>query len=309
MSILLVFENKDVRPWKEMLNIKLPNTTIEIYPDVKDKALVDFVICWKPKKNVLVQFPNVKVIQSVGASIDHITNSQVLDKSQLITRIVDLKLSNDMWEFLVSIVLSQLKNTRTYLQQQDSKLWKQNDYHSINETTVSIMGLGSIGGHVADKFSQFGFKVKGWSNTKKQISNIESFNGEDELDAFLSHSDFLINLLPLTKKTKDILNKETLQKLPKHSFFINVGRGEHLIESDLIELLDSSMLSGAFLDVFRKEPLPNNHPFWDHPKIQITPHIASLTNVESAVDQIKENYRRFLNKEELLHTVSIVKGY
>lgn len=309
MSILLIFENKDVKPWKKALEEKLPNTSIEIYPNVKNKKSIDFVICWKPKKNVFNEFPNIKIIQSVGASIDHITNSQTIKPSYIITRIIDEKLSNDMWEFLITIVLSELKNTRTYITQKRQKIWKQHEYKTINDTTVSILGLGSIGGFVAEKFAQIGFNVKGWSNSKKQISNVESYIGVNEFEAFLCNSDFLINLLPLTSKTEGILNKKTFQKLPKGSFLINVGRGEHVIEADLIDTLDASMLSGAFLDVFRDEPLPKEHPFWSHPKIQITPHVASLTNVKTAIDQITENYKRFLKNEELLNVVSLKKGY
>jgi glyoxylate/hydroxypyruvate reductase A len=309
MSILLIFENKNPEPWKKTLEAKLPNITIEIYPDVTDVATVDFVICWKPKKNILKQFPNIKIIQSVGASIDHITNSQIINKNEIITRIIDKKLSDDMWEFLVTIVLMQLKNNNTYMQQQKSKKWKQHDYQSINNTTICILGLGNIGGHVAQKFSQLGFKVKGWSNSRKDISKVDSFCGKDELHTSISNSNFLINLLPLTDETRDILNKNTLQKLEPNAFLINVGRGEHLIETDLIELLDSSLLSGAFLDVFRQEPLPRNHPFWKHPKIHITPHVASLTNIENTTNQIVDNYYRFLNHEKLLNTVSLKKGY
>ena len=126
---------------------------------------------------------------------------------------------------------------------------------------------------------------------------------------FLNNSNFLINLLPLTDQTKGILNKKTFQKLPKDSFLINVGRGEHLVEDDLINSLDDSKLSGAFLDVFLNEPLPKEHPFWKHAKIQITPHVASLTNVATSIEQITENYNRFLKKEKLLNVVSLKKGY
>jgi glyoxylate/hydroxypyruvate reductase A len=309
MSIVLIFENKNVKPWEKALRERLPNITIEVYPNVKDKETVDFVICWKPKKNIFNEFPNIKIIQSVGASIEHITNSQTIKTDSTITRIVDEKLSNDMWEFLITIILSELKNTRTYLAQKTDKIWLQHNYKSINNTTVSILGLGSIGGYVAEKFAQIGFNVKGWSNSKKQISTVESYQGEKEFDSFLDKSDFLINLLPLTAKTEGILNKNTFQKLSKGAFLINVGRGEHLIEADLINTLDASILSGAMLDVFREEPLPKEHPFWNHPKIQITPHVASLTNVYTAIEQITENYRRFLNNEELLNTVSLKKGY
>lgn len=309
MSIVLIFENKDPKPWEKALKEKLPNTTIEIYPNVKNKEVVDFLICWKPKKNVLEQFPKVKIIQSIGASIEHITNTQTINKDSIITRIVDEQLSNDMWEFLLSIVLSELKNAKTYLTQKKQKTWKQHHYKSINTTTVSILGLGKIGGFVAEKFAQIGFNVKGWSNSKKQIPNVDSYNGKNKFDMFLDNSDFLINLLPLTHKTNGILNKNTFQKLPKESFIINVGRGEHLIDVDLINTLDTSMLSGAFLDVFINEPLPKEHPFWNHPKIQITPHVASLTNVTTAIDQIIENYNRFLKNEELINVVSLKKGY
>lgn len=309
MSIVLIFENKNVKPWKEALKEKLSNTTIEVHPNVKDKEAVDFVVCWKPKKNVFKQYPNIKIIQSVGASIEHITTSQTINKDSIITRIVDEQLSNDMWEFLIAIVLSELKNIRIYLTQKAQKVWKQHDYKAINNTTISILGLGRIGGYVAEKFAQIGFNVKGWSNSKKQISNVKSYNGENEFDTFLDNSDFLINLLPLTDKTKGILNKNTFQKLPKESFLINVGRGEHLVDVDLISTLDASMLSGAFLDVFINEPLSKEHPFWNHPKIQITPHVASLTNVETAIEQIAENYKRFLKKEKLLNVVSLKKGY
>lgn len=309
MSILLIFENKNVEPWEKALKEKLPNTTIEVYPNIKDKEVVDFVICWKPTKNVFEQFPNIKVIQSVGAAVDHITSTQTINNNSTITRIVDERLSNDMWEFLLAIVLSELKNTRTYLKQQAQNAWKQQDYRTINDMTISILGLGKIGGYVAEKFAQIGFKVKGWSNSKKQISKVTSYHGENEFDSFLNNSNFLINLLPLTDQTKGILNKKTFQKLPKDSFLINVGRGEHLVEDDLINSLDNSKLSGAFLDVFLKEPLPKEHPFWKHAKIQITPHVASLTNVATSIEQITENYNRFLKKEKLLNVVSLKKGY
>ncbi len=309
MSILLLFENKDVIPWEKALKDKLPNDTIEVYPNVKDNAAVTFVICWKPPRNVLLKFPNIKVIQSVGASIDHITQSQVLPEEVTITRIVDEKLSNDMWEFLLAIVLGELKNLKTYEGQQSEKLWQQQEYQSITNTTISILGLGKIGSYVAEKFAQLGFIVKGWSTSAKQIDQVQSFHGQAEFESFLSASDFLINILPLTRSTVDILNKNTLKNLPQHAFLINVGRGEHVVDEELLQLLDDSKLAGAFLDVFRTEPLPKAHKFWNHSKIQMTPHVASLTNVASATKQIAENYNRFLNNESLINEVSIKKGY
>ncbi len=309
MSVLLIFENKDVAPWVEALQEKLPEAIIEVYPNIKNNSAIEFIICWKPQKDIVKQFPNVKVIQSVGASVDHIINTQDVGEEIVITRIVDDQLSNDMWEFLITVVLTELKNMSVYLQQRNDKNWQQHQYQSMSSTTISILGLGNIGGYVASRFAQLGFKVKGWSNSKKEIENVKSFSGEKELEGFLIDADFLINLLPLTSKTKDLINKDLLQCLPQSSFLINVGRGEHVVESDLVALLDESKLSGALLDVFREEPLPKEHPFWSHPKIKITPHVASLTDIESAIDQIVENYNRFLKKEELLNVVSLKKGY
>ena len=309
MSILFIFENKNVGPWKKALTEKLPETTIEVYPDVKEPLAVDFVICWKPKKKVFEHFPNIKVVQSAGASIAHITASQTIDKEMVITRVVAEKLSNDMWEFLISIVMSELKNTHTYSAQQAAGVWQQHPYKSIQNTTVSILGLGSIGGFVAEKFAQMGFQVRGWSTSKKELLKVQCFAGENEMDAFLKNADFLINLLPLTDRTKEILNKSVFQKLPKNAFLINVGSGAHVVAAELLDQLDTDQLAGAFLDVFREEPLPKAHAFWKHPKIKITPHVASLTNVATATAQITENYKRFLKKEALLNRVSLEKGY
>lgn len=309
MSIALIFENKNPKPWQDILQEKLPNSCIEIYPNIADKEKVEFIICWKAPKGVFNEFPNAKVIQSVGASIDHITNAQKLTKKQIVTRIVDEHLSNDMWEFLLTQVLAQLKNEQQYQQQQIHKKWQQHSYRTISETSIAILGLGKIGGFVAEKFAKLGFSVKGWSNSKKEIPQVKSYNGKEELPIFLEETDFLINLLPLTDETKGILDKKLLSQLPKEAFLINVGRGEHLVEEDLLELLNTDALAGAILDVFEKEPLPKNHPFWQHPNVYITPHVASLTNIASASAQIVENYYRFQNQKELHNIVSLKKGY
>lgn len=309
MSILILFNNKDPKPWLHALKKEIPNTDINIYPNLKDVASVKFVVCWKPEKNILNQFPNLEIIQSVGASVDHIIQTHDLKKDVVLSRIIDPNLSHDMWEFLLTVTLSQLKNTLLYNRQQISKDWYPHEYKNIKTSTVAILGLGKIGSYVSRKFAEQGFHVKGWSASKKNIPNVQSFVGSGEIIPFLTGSDILINLLPLTEDTKDILNYENLKKLNPNAFLINVGRGEHLIEKDLINLLDSSFLSGALLDVFRVEPLPENHPFWTHPKIQITPHVASLTDVNSASKQIAENYHKFIAKQQLFNTVSIKKGY
>jgi len=309
MSILIIFNYKDPKPWQKILSDKISGEKIEIYPEVIDTNSVHFAICWKPENNVLAQFKNLEVVQSAGAAIEHITNTQKLTNNIKISRVVDFHLSNDMYEFLLAAVLSYLKKISDYSYNQAHKKWKPTEYNTINSKNIAILGLGEIGGYVAKMFGDLGFKVKGWSASKKNIPNVKSFVGESELSAFLKDSDILINLLPLTNQTEGILNMKNLRQLNKEAFLINVGRGEHLIDDDLIELLDDSFISGALLDVFRNEPLPESHPFWTHSKIRITPHIASVTNIESVSNQIVENYKRYIENKELLNTVSLIKGY
>jgi glyoxylate/hydroxypyruvate reductase A len=309
MSIAIIFNNKDPEIWRRELEKKLRNTAVEIYPNIKDKEKVDFILCWKPAVGVISEFPNVKVIQSVGASAEHIINSQKLSGSIILTRIVDEGLTVDMFEFLLSAILLKIKNIDHYIIDQNNQIWNPIKYQSIENTVVTILGLGQIGRHVAGRLAELNFKVKGWSNSKKEINGVECFHGEKEYADALQDSDFLLNLLPLTPDTRDILDFKSLSLLRKGGTLINVGRGEHLVEEDLIKVLDSGHLSGAVLDVFREEPLPQRHPFWNNPHIIITPHIASLTNVSTAADVVAENYNRLLNNKELLHVVSHSKGY
>jgi len=288
---------------------KAPEATVEIYPNVKDLAAIQFIICWKPKKGILSQFPNVKVLQSLGSGVNHIFRENTIPPEAVITRIVDKNLTRDMWEFTLTVVLTQMRRLPLYAKNQERRIWKPRSYRRMRDTTVAVLGLGKIGGYVAEQFAALGFKVKGWSNSKKNIPKVESYAGLDELPTCLKEVDYLISILPLTPATTGILNKENLQHLKKGAFILNVGRGPHQNETDLIALLDSGHLSGVLLDVFATEPLPSKHPFWTHPKIQITPHVASLTDLNSASDLIVENYRRLKVGEDLLNVVSLDKGY
>jgi glyoxylate/hydroxypyruvate reductase A len=174
---------------------------------------------------------------------------------------------------------------------------------------IGIMGLGQLGKDAAKKLSYLGFPVTGWSQTPKDIEGVKCLAGEEVLDDFLSQTRILICMLPLTPKTKGILNQKTFDKLPAGAYVINVARGQHLIEKDLLAALDSEQLAGACLDVFAVEPLPEDHPFWRHPKIIVTPHISSLTNPKAVAPQIIENYQRTKTGRPLLNVVDMQRGY
>jgi glyoxylate/hydroxypyruvate reductase len=309
MSIAIVFNNKDPKPWQTKLQEKLPETSVEIYPNIANAEAVTFALVWKAEPNVLSAFPNLQVAQSVGASVDHITTTQKLNNSVQIARIIDHNLNNDMWEFLLAIVSSSLKNLRAYQFQQTNQQWQAIPYKSFKETSITILGLGQIGSYVARQFTQLGFQVKGWSNSPKNIDHVQSFHGKEQLLTACKQSDFLINILPKTPETEGIINNELLNQLAQGATLVNVGRGEHLVENDLLQALENKQIYHAYLDVFATEPLPSVHPFWQHNSISITPHIASITNVDSASDLIVKNYLLSVQGKVLPNTLETGKAY
>ena len=309
MSIAILTNYRNPATWKNALQAKLPDTKIDVFNESKEAVNAEFLVCWKPEKDQLNAFPNLKVIQSLGAGVDHIFDTNTIGTGVKVVRIIDERLSADMWEYVLAATMYHLKDFAQYKRQESYQYWRPKRYKTIPETTVSILGLGQIGGYVAERFVQLGFKTQGWSNSPKNIKQVKSFVGEKGLSELLQQTDILINILPLTAATRGILNEKLLSQLPKGAYLISVGRGGHLVEKDLIPLIDNGHLAGASLDVFHTEPLPKKHPFWTHPKIQITPHVASLTNLESAINQVVENYQRMNSAKELLNEVSANKGY
>ena len=245
----------------------------------------------------------------MGAGVDHILSDEALPEDVKVTKVVDDTLTEDMGDFILSQVMNHIRGLHHYVKCQKEKKWDKFQYNRPQDTKVGIMGLGVLGNAVADKLHKNFFKVYGWSRTEKSCDNVTSFYGKDQLEEFLKNSEILVCLLPLTEDTENILNADLFDMLPEGAYVINVARGEHLVEHDLMEMIDNGHLSGASLDVFREEPLPEEHPFWEHPKINITPHIASLTKPESVVPQIAENYDHMKEGEPLKNRVEMDKGY
>jgi glyoxylate/hydroxypyruvate reductase A len=195
------------------------------------------------------------------------------------------------------------------LYRQREKVWSKQPPFNFADKTIGVMGVGYLGGKAVDVLHQMGLNVIGWSNSEKVIPGIKHYAGEKEFDAFLSQTGVLICMLPLTSATRNILNRETFSRLPDGAFLINVGRGDHIVEQDLLDALSSGKLSGAALDVFQQKPLPVGHAFWGHPSIRVTPHIASVTNPKTAAPQVLENYLNMRAGRELMNRVDLVKGY
>jgi len=309
MKIVIICPDFDTRAWEDALWEENPDLEIEVYPDDTHRENTDFILTWNPPEGVFKHYPNLKVVASMGAGIRHITRNKSLGEEVVVTKIEDEQLIEDLQYFVLTSVLNYCRNIPYYVRQQLQKKWHRIPYLQPKETRVGVLGLGNIGLPVAQLLVKNNFKVRGWSNSKKEIKNITAFAGRSEFPKFLKDLNVLVCLLPLTDDTEDILNEDLFAQLPNGAFLINVGRGAHLVESDLLEALDNESLSGAALDVFQDEPLPKDHPFWGNKKITITPHTASVTKPASVAYQIIENYKRFQTGKELKHTISRDKGY
>jgi glyoxylate/hydroxypyruvate reductase len=309
MGLVIISQKRNQHVWAAALQAIKPDLEVGIYPNDTNREAVDFALVWHPPLGVFKHYPNIKCIASTGAGVDHILKDPGLPKGVVITRVVDKNLTQDMTSYIMTQVMCYARNILDYHRAQDKNEWLPRPYKDKSQTRIGIMGMGELGKDAAGKFLSLGFKVNGWARSKKDFGRVKVYVGAEGLAEFLGQINILVCLLPLTPATTNILNKETFAQLPKGAFIINVARGEHLVEKDLVEALDSGQLSGACLDVFREEPLPKEHIFWRHPQIIITPHIASVTNPESVAPQIVDNIKRLREGKPLINTVMVDRGY
>ena len=309
MAIVVIRQDNKIELWKNAL--QKADSSLKVYSYLEDhpKDEITMAVIWKHPKGTLANYPNLKCIASAGAGVDYIFEDETRPKNIPITRIVDPFLAGDMSEHVLSVILAHLKNLNVYKLDQVANVWEPKEYLRIKDVTVGILGLGELGALTATDLTRFGFKVQGWSRSKKNIIGVKTFSGADEQQEFLKTTNVLVCLLPLTPATEGILNKELLSQLPKNAYVINVARGGHLVDKDLIELLDADHLSGACLDVYHTEPLPKTHPFWNHRKVHMTPHYASVSDTNSVIPQIVENYKRLNSGEKLQNLVDSDRGY
>ena len=298
MSIAILFNQKDAIPWKQALTELLPEVDITIGIPQSHPETIKMALCWKPDQGICDNLPALQVVHSAGAAVDHILDTQQLSPNVSVCRIVDDALSQHMFEYVLAGILNFNRHISSYA---TKSTWEPEPYRTIESTQVTVLGLGAIGSVVAQKLSQIGFKLKGWSRTKKELNNIQCFTGKNGLLEVCKDSNVLINLLPHTSETKGLIDNAVFQTLKPNALFINAGRGETLREHDLIKALDKQFLSQALLDVFTVEPLPDEHIFFKREDIIVTPHTASITSVQSASKIIADNYSRMLADAQLLH--------
>ncbi len=307
MALLILIPERDTAALAKALKQKAPALDLRTWPDVGDPADIDYVIVWNHPAGELAQFPNLKVIASFGAGVDHIFRDPDLPANVPITRLVDDSLTRQMAEYVAGVILNHRLRLTEYREYQAAGHWRPQEPRPGQN--VCLLGLGHIGGEVARLLIRLEYTVCGWSRSPKDLPAVACHHGPDGLDRALADADYVVCLLPLTGATENILNQDLFRRMKKGAYLINAGRGGHLNEDDLLDALYQEQVGGACLDVFKTEPLSADHPFWRHPRIAITPHIASLTDIGKATDQFLENHRNMQNGRPLVNTVDPGKGY
>ena len=312
MSIVLASTDfwEDMEVWSNGLQKAMPEMDIKVYPDDGDVNEVEFAVVWKHPRGILKKYPNLKAILSLGAGVDHIISDPDLPEGLPIIRLVDKKLTHEMCLHALHWVLHFHSDQYLYRSQQLKRQWIQQSSIQTEDRTIGIMGLGNIGRSIGELLVTQSFNVIGWgANQKSSLTDIKYYYGQDQLSDFLGRTNILINVLPLTSDTTNIITKKELSLLPKDSFIINIGRGGIINEDDLLTLLSEGHIKAAALDVFTQEPLPENNSLWGHPSVYITPHIAGQSNPNSAGQTISENIYR-IQKGELPYPIySRTNGY
>jgi glyoxylate/hydroxypyruvate reductase A len=291
VNLLLHIGTRDADTWRAAFAHALPEAQVTCWPDVRGQ--VDYAAVWKPPPEFFIRQPAIKAIFNLGAGVDSLLRVATLPPDVPIVRLEDAGMAIQMAEYVALAVLAAYRGERTYARQQREERWEPHARIDKQDFAIGLLGVGVLGQAVAAALAPFGFAVNGWCRSAKTLPGIRVFAGADALAEFLRQSRVLVCLLPSTNDTRNLLDRTRLLQLPRGAHLINIARGDIVVDADLVSVLDEGHLSGATLDVFREEPLPAGHPFWHHPAIVVTPHVAALTLVDDSVAQIAAKIRRF----------------
>jgi glyoxylate/hydroxypyruvate reductase A len=306
MNIAICFADISPEPWALSLKKALPNATVSVWKPGDPPA--DHAIVWSPSQQFIDEQTNLQTLFNIGAGVDNLLQLR-LPSTLKVVRLEDAGMSVQMSEYVCHSVIEYFREFNQYTTSKQIGKWLYRKTKSRSDFTVGVMGLGTLGMRVVKALQMFEYTVNGYSRTPKEIEGVNCFSGSQGLSEFLKSTRVLVNLMPLTPETENILNYETLSQLQPGGYVINVARGQHIIDNDLIELINNGHLSGATLDVFRTEPLPTSHPFWQHPKIIITPHAAARTHREESIIQIAGKIQSLQQGKSITGIVDIQKGY
>ena len=299
----------DAQDWGDSLRRAMPGLDFRIWPDVGNPAEIESALVWKAPAGEMRKYPNLKLIVNIGAGVDYILKDATLPPDVPIMRIVDPEMNRMMAQYVMLAVLRYHRDFPELEKARREKRWSYIHPRETATTSVGIMGMGHLGTLAATELLRQGFVVSGWSRTPKQVEGVASFHGAAQLKAFLARSQILVLMMPFTPETDGIVGRDVLYALPRGARVINVGRGQLVDEDALVAAIRDGQIGGATLDVFRTEPLPAGHPFWDLEQVTITPHLASIAVPRSAAAQIAESLRRLRAGERLLNVVDRARGY
>jgi glyoxylate/hydroxypyruvate reductase A len=308
VSLLYTSDPARGRQWKAMFAERAPDLDLRLWPDVGDPAEVKYLVAWRLTDGLIESLPNLEVLFSIGAGVDQLDVTRI-PQSVALVRMIEPGITEGMAEYVVFATLTLHRDMLQYRQAQAERRWDALRLAPASQRRVGVMGLGHLGQTALQHLKPFGFPLYGWSRSPHQIEGVSCFAGEAQLDDFLGCCDILICLLPLTDETRGILNRRVFAAMPRGAGLINVARGGHLNEGDLLAALDEGQLSGAVLDVLQQEPPATDHPFWAHPRVLLTPHIAGMTSSEGAGLVLLDNVRRHRRGLPMIGLVERERGY
>jgi glyoxylate/hydroxypyruvate reductase len=314
-AIVIVTPTWPSDAWVKAMRKVAPHLDVRQWPDkMDDLAEIDYAAAWLPPADFLTSLPNLKAIFSFGAGVDAILSDPTLPQGIPIVRVNDPDLTGRMTEYIVLHVLMHHRQQRRLDDNQRTKTWDSFATHAASALSVGIMGLGVMGQDSAAVLRRLGFKVAGWSRSKKELPGIDCYAGASEFDAFLARTDILVSLLPATPETDGIINRALIRKLSRNGPFgapviINAGRGRQQVADDILAALDAGELHGATLDVFVPEPLPQDSRFWTHAKVTVTPHTAADSDPEVICAYVAHQIARHRSGLTFENVVDRARGY
>ncbi|VXC63203.1 2-ketoacid reductase [Burkholderia sp. 8Y] len=313
MKIVFYEQNTDIDAWLRDFARELPEADVRVW-EPGDTAPADYAVVWRAPRELFANRPDLKAVFNLGAGVDAILDVErkepgTLPPNAMLVRLEDTGMAQQMVEYASHAVLRFMRRFDEYEALQREGRWQKLPQHARKTFTVGVLGLGVLGAEVARSLVALGVPVRGYSRTPKDIEGVAVHAGPEQFDAFLGGVKVLINLLPHTPDTEGILNARAFGRLARGAYLVNVARGPHLVDADLLAALDSGQLARAMLDVFHTEPLPADHPFWRHPRISVTPHISAETLREESVVQIAAKIKALARGEAISGIVDFKRGY
>jgi glyoxylate/hydroxypyruvate reductase A len=294
--------------WMAAFRQALPEANLFAWQPGDPPRPADYAVVWRPPQAFVDAHSGLRAVFNIGAGVDALVGLR-LPPGVPMVRVEDAGMGVQMAEYVTHAVIRHYRGFERFQADQARGVWEDRDPLPREDFPVGVLGLGVLGARVARAVAAFEFPVAGWSRTPHQLAGVRTYAGPEGFDEFLAATRILVCLLPLTAETEGILDRRTLSKLRPGGYLINVARGAHLVDDDLIALLDEGRLAGATLDVFRTEPLPAGHAFWHHPKVTVTPHTSARSLVRECVTQIAGKIRTLGQGQPITGVVDAARGY